>query len=92
MQVRRDGCPAVVKMVEKSLRLLLSSLDLSAVKAYVLRQCDKLHSGRASVQDFIFAPEVKLGQYVSELSAPPAAQVAMRRRKCDPLGTPPNLR
>jgi len=32
--VRRDGCPALVKMMEKSLRLLFTSRDLSQV-----RQC-----------------------------------------------------
>ncbi len=29
--VRRDGCPALVKMMEKSLRLLFTSRDLSQV-------------------------------------------------------------
>ena len=30
--VRRDGCPALVKMMEKSLRLLFTSRDLSQVR------------------------------------------------------------
>ena len=38
--VRRDGCPAVVKVLDKSLRLLFSTNDLSVVKAYLLRQED----------------------------------------------------
>ena len=31
--VRRDSCPAEAKMLEKCLRLLFTSCDLSAVKA-----------------------------------------------------------
>ena len=30
--VRRDGCPALVKMMEKSLRLLFTSRDLSQAR------------------------------------------------------------
>lgn len=33
--VRRDTCPAVQKMMEKSLRMLFTDPDLSAIKAYV---------------------------------------------------------
>lgn len=61
--VRRDGCPAVVKMVEKSLSILFNTKDLSAVKTYVQRQWLKILSDRVSVQDFIFAKEVRLGTY-----------------------------
>ena len=32
--VRRDGCPALVKMMEKSLRLLFTSRDLSQVSQH----------------------------------------------------------
>ena len=48
--VRRDGCPAEAKLLEKCLRLLFTTNDLSAVKAYALRQFDKTLSGRASLQ------------------------------------------
>ena len=53
--VRRDGCAAERKVLEKCLRLLFTSGDLSAVKAYMLRQCDKLQSGRASLVDYVIA-------------------------------------
>ncbi|KAG7168018.1 DNA polymerase zeta catalytic subunit-like 2, partial [Homarus americanus] len=49
--VRRDGCPAVSKILEKSLRLLFESKDVSQVKAYVQRQFLKLLQGRATLQD-----------------------------------------
>ena len=40
--MRRDTCPAERKVLEKSLRLLFATADLSAVNSYVLQQCDKL--------------------------------------------------
>eukprot|EP00966_Prymnesium_polylepis_P300201 6937551-Prymnesium_polylepis.1 len=82
--VRRDGCAAERKVLEKCLRLLFTSHDVSLVKAYLLRQCDKILAGRVSEQDYIFATEVKLGHYSSDATAPPAAQVAMNRQKLDP--------
>ncbi len=46
------------------------------VKAYVVRQFSKILAGRVSVQDFVFAKEVRLGTYVNESTRPPAAVVA----------------
>lgn len=82
--IRRDTCVAERKVQEKALKLLFATGDLSAVKAYVLRQCEKLQTGRAALSDYVFASEVRLGTYKSDLSAPPGAQVAMTRRRVDP--------
>ncbi|CAH1173828.1 unnamed protein product [Phaedon cochleariae] len=57
--VRRDGCPAVSKMLEKCLRILFETKDISQAKKYVLRQFDKIIAGRASIQDLIFAKEYR---------------------------------
>ncbi|KAG5883184.1 hypothetical protein JTB14_018200 [Gonioctena quinquepunctata] len=57
--VRRDGCPAVSKMLEKCLRLLFETKDLSLIKKYVLKQFSKIISGRASIQDLTFAKEYR---------------------------------
>ena len=57
--VRRDGCPAVSKLLEQSLRMLFSGRDLSVVKAYVEAQWTKILSNRVSIQDFVFAREVR---------------------------------
>ncbi|GLC63938.1 DNA polymerase zeta, partial [Pleodorina starrii] len=57
--VRRDSCPAVSKLLEQSIRLLFTSKDLSAVKAYLRRQWTKILANRVSVQDFVFAKEVR---------------------------------
>lgn len=59
VQVRRDACPAVAKLLEHSLRLLFSSRDLSRVKAYLRRQWSKIGAQRVSLQDFIFCKEVR---------------------------------
>jgi DNA polymerase zeta len=82
--VRRDGCPAERKVLEKSLRLLFTTTDLSAVKSFFLRQCDKLSTGRGALIDYVFASEVRLGTYKSNETAPPGAQVALHRSQLDP--------
>ncbi|KKF96380.1 DNA polymerase zeta catalytic subunit [Ceratocystis platani] len=61
--VRRDGTPGEQKIQEKVLRTLFDTADLSRVKAYFQRQCDKILRGHVSLQDFCFAKEVKLGAY-----------------------------
>uniref|UniRef100_A0A673FT76 DNA polymerase zeta catalytic subunit n=1 Tax=Sinocyclocheilus rhinocerous TaxID=307959 RepID=A0A673FT76_9TELE len=57
--VRRDGCPAVAKILERSLKLLFESRDISQVKQYVQRQCVKVLEAKASMQDLIFAKEYR---------------------------------
>lgn len=66
LQVRRDSCPAVAKIMEQAVRLLFRSDDLSRVKRYLRRQWRKILSGRVSIQDFIFCKEVP--------ASPPALQ------------------
>ncbi|CCK72263.1 DNA-directed DNA polymerase KNAG_0J01820 [Huiozyma naganishii CBS 8797] len=81
--IRRDGHPAQQKIVEKSLRLLFDTKDLSAVKKYVQEQFTKIEENNVSIQDFCFAKEVKLGAYKSEQTAPPGAVVAARQNEHD---------
>ncbi|KAF5890315.1 DNA polymerase zeta catalytic subunit, partial [Clarias magur] len=57
--VRRDGCPAVAKILERSVKLLFETRDISLVRQYVQRQCVKVLEGRASVQDLTFAKEYR---------------------------------
>ncbi|KZS92964.1 hypothetical protein SISNIDRAFT_478773 [Sistotremastrum niveocremeum HHB9708] len=77
--VRRDGIPAQAKMVERSLRILFRTQDLSQVKAYCQETWFKMHAGRASIQDFIFSKEVRLGTYSDKGPPPPGAAVAGQR-------------
>ena len=86
--VRRDSCPAVAKIMETCLRILFTSADLSAVRAYLERQWTRILAGRVSISDFIFAKEVRLGSYSTKGIAPPAALVATRAMASDPRAEP----
>ncbi|KAM9355265.1 DNA polymerase zeta catalytic subunit [Pholidichthys leucotaenia] len=57
--VRRDGCLAVSKILERSIKLLFETRDISQVKQFVQHQCVKILDGRASVQDLTFAKEYR---------------------------------
>ncbi|CAK9268152.1 unnamed protein product [Sphagnum jensenii] len=87
--VRRDSCAAVAKTLERSLRILFETQDLSQVKQYLQRQWSKILSGRISLHDFIFAKEVRLGTYSARASVlPPAAIVASKAMAVDPRAEP----
>ncbi|XP_057778168.1 DNA polymerase zeta catalytic subunit isoform X2 [Salvia miltiorrhiza] len=87
--VRRDTCAAVSKTMEQSLRIYFESQDIDKVKTYVLRQWTKILSGRVSIQDFVFAKEVRLGTYAERAySLPPAAIVATKSLRNDPRAEP----
>ncbi|PHH64053.1 hypothetical protein CDD81_5046 [Ophiocordyceps australis] len=86
--VRRDGTAAEQRIEEKALRLLFEQADLSQVKAYFQRQCDKIMRGAVSVHDFCFAQEVRLGSYSSRGPLPPGALVSSRRIMDDARAEP----
>ncbi|KAJ7547009.1 hypothetical protein O6H91_08G065000 [Diphasiastrum complanatum] len=87
--VRRDSCGAVVKCMERSLRILFETSDLSQVRQYLERQLQKILQGRISLKDFIFAKEVRLGTYSTKASVlPPAAIVASKAMAVDPRAEP----
>lgn len=55
----------------------------------MLRQWTKILSGRVSIQDFVFAKEVRLGTYAERAySLPPAAIVATKSLRNDPRAEP----
>ncbi|KAI4637669.1 hypothetical protein J4E83_000486 [Alternaria metachromatica] len=86
--VRRDGTPAEQKIEEKALKLLFRTSDLSQVKRYFQEQCAKIMEGRVSIQDFLFAKEVKLGTYSDRGPPPPGALIATKRMLADPRAEP----
>ena len=86
--VRRDGTPAEQKIEEKALKLLFRTADLSQVKSYFQEQCTKIMQGRISIQDFLFAKEVKLGTYSDRGPPPPGALIATKRMLADPRTEP----
>ncbi|KAF2741562.1 hypothetical protein EJ04DRAFT_571630 [Polyplosphaeria fusca] len=86
--VRRDGTPAEQKIEEKALKTLFRTSDLSEVKRYFQNQCTKIMTGRISIQDFLFAKEVKLGNYSDQGPPPPGAMIATKRMLADPRTEP----
>jgi DNA polymerase zeta len=82
--VRRDGCPAVAKIMEKSLKIFFAKSDVSELKQYLLKQWTKILENRISVQDFIIAKEVKLGSYSSDgKHLPPGAYLSSNKLNVD---------
>ncbi|KAI9569796.1 hypothetical protein HD554DRAFT_2087438 [Boletus coccyginus] len=77
--VRRDGVPAQAKMTETCLKILFRTQDLSEVKSYCYKTWSKILRNRISLQDFIFAKEVKMGTYSDKAPPPPGVAVAARR-------------
>ncbi|XP_060837644.1 DNA polymerase zeta catalytic subunit isoform X2 [Rhopalosiphum padi] len=57
--VRRDGCPAVSKILEKSLCILFETKDIAAVRCYIEKQFKKIFKGNVNIQDFLFAKEYR---------------------------------
>nr|XP_046147371.1 DNA polymerase zeta catalytic subunit-like isoform X1 [Oncorhynchus gorbuscha] len=57
--VHRDGCPAVSKILERSIKLLFETRDISLVKQFVQRQCVKVLEAKASMQDLTFTQEYR---------------------------------
>eukprot|EP00271_Cylindrocystis_brebissonii_P007773 TRINITY_DN21469_c0_g2_i1.p1 TRINITY_DN21469_c0_g2~~TRINITY_DN21469_c0_g2_i1.p1 ORF type:complete len:1040 (-),score=209.68 TRINITY_DN21469_c0_g2_i1:154-3132(-) len=87
--VRRDSCPAVAKTMERTLRMVFESKDLSQVKAYLQRQWMRILKDRVSIKDFVFAKEVRLGSYSARAAVlPPAAIVAAKAMAKDPRAEP----
>jgi DNA polymerase zeta len=59
--VRSDQCLTSVclQVLEKSLRLLFETQDVSLVKQYVTKQFQKILMGRVNLQDLVFAKEFR---------------------------------
>ncbi|KAL6361285.1 hypothetical protein LRP88_04752 [Fusarium phalaenopsidis] len=86
--VRRDGTPAEQKIEEKALRLLFETADLSQIKSYFQKQCQKIMRNNVSVQDFCFAKEVRLGTYSNKGPAPAGALISTKRMLEDARAEP----
>ncbi|XP_058192806.1 DNA polymerase zeta catalytic subunit-like [Rhododendron vialii] len=88
--VCKDTCGTVAKIMEQSLRIFFERKDINQFKAYLLRQWKRILSSRVSLQDFVFAKEVRLGTYSTRASSslPPAAIVAAKAMRTDPRAEP----
>ncbi|KAJ6604659.1 hypothetical protein DFH09DRAFT_1242601 [Mycena vulgaris] len=81
--VRRDGVLAQRKMTEKCLKILFRTQDLSEVKDYCYRSWQKLVESKASIEEFIFSKEVKMGTYSDKGPPPPGVALAARQAIMD---------
>lgn len=81
--VRRDGCPAVSKILERSIKLLFDTRDISQVKQFVQRQCVKVLDGRASLQDLTFAKEYRGSGAYRPGACVPALELTRRMMSYD---------
>lgn len=86
--VRRDGCPAVAKILERSIKILFETKDVSKVKRYVQNQFQKLNQGRIGLQDLVFAKEYRGRQYYKQGSCVPALEIAKRKLSVDRRSEP----
>lgn len=86
--VRRDGCPAAAKMLEKTLRILFETCDVSKVKEYVCRQFTKILSGRSSIQDLTFAKEFRGINGYKDRACVPSLTLARKWMLHDPRSEP----
>ncbi|XP_046849330.1 uncharacterized protein LOC124442867 isoform X2 [Xenia sp. Carnegie-2017] len=86
--VRRDTCPAVAKILEKSLRILFEERDVSLVKKFVQRQFVKMMKDRVSIQDFIFAKEYRGMKRYKPKACVPALEIARRHLSRDRRAEP----
>jgi DNA polymerase zeta len=86
--VRRDGTPAEQKIEEKALKILFETADLSQVKEYFQSQCSKIMRGAVSIQDFLFAKEIRLGSYSGKGPGPPGALISTKRMLEDARAEP----
>ncbi|OTB04699.1 hypothetical protein M426DRAFT_11334 [Hypoxylon sp. CI-4A] len=86
--VRRDGTPAEQMIEEKALKILFETADLSHVKSYFQKQCEKIMRGAVSMQDFCFAREVKLGTYSDRGPPPPGALISTKKMLEDARAEP----
>ncbi|XP_076819341.1 DNA polymerase zeta catalytic subunit-like isoform X2 [Clavelina lepadiformis] len=86
--VRRDGCPAVSKIVEKSLHILFTTRDVSQVKTYVKKQCAKLLDGSSTLQDCVIAKEYRGAKYYKPDAVVPSLLLARKLTVTDKRAEP----
>lgn len=86
--VRRDGCPAVQKVLERSLRLLFDYRDMSRLKQYLSEQWLKILQDRINLADFIIAKEYRGRDSYSPRACVAALEIANKLVRFDPRAEP----
>ena len=86
--VRRDGIPATVKMLEKSIRILFETKDLSEVKQYVQNQFRKVQAGSVCIRDLTFAKEFRGLRGYRPTACVPALELTRQAMRVDRRAVP----
>ena len=86
--VRRDGIPATVKMLEKSIRILFETKNLSEVKQYVMNQFRKIQTSSVSIQDLTFAKEFRGLKGYRPTACVPALELTRQAMRVDRRAVP----
>ncbi|XP_043488413.1 DNA polymerase zeta catalytic subunit isoform X1 [Polistes fuscatus] len=86
--VRRDGCFAVSKILEKSLKILFDTSDISLLKKYLIRQFNKILCRRVSIEDLTFAKEFRGLDGYKTNAVVPALELTRRLIRKDPRAIP----
>ncbi|XP_050532925.1 DNA polymerase zeta catalytic subunit [Daktulosphaira vitifoliae] len=86
--VRRDGCPAVSKILEKSLCILFETKSIASVRKYVDKQFKKIFKGNVNIQDFLFAREYRGRRGYKPGACVPALELAKQWSAVDRRAEP----
>ncbi|GBP39440.1 DNA polymerase zeta catalytic subunit [Eumeta japonica] len=86
--VRRDGCPAGVKLLQKSLCELFDSADVSKVKQIITATLSRLADGRLPHHELLFTREYNGPHGYRPGAAAPPAEIAKRLASHDRRAVP----
>ncbi|KYM99710.1 DNA polymerase zeta catalytic subunit [Cyphomyrmex costatus] len=78
----------VLQILEKALKILFETKDVSLVKQYVIRQFDKIFQRRVSILDLTFAKEFRGMRGYKANACVPALELTRRLIKKDPRAVP----
>lgn len=78
----------ILQILEKALKILFDTKDISLVKQYVTRQFDKIFQQRVSIQDLTFAKEFRGIRGYKASACVPALELTRRLIRKDPRAVP----
>jgi DNA polymerase zeta len=78
----------ILQILEKSLKILFDTKDVSLVKSYAIRQFEKIFQQRVSIQDLTFAKEFRGMRGYKANACVPALELTRRLIKKDPRAIP----
>ena len=86
--VRRDTCAIVSKMLERSVKILFTTKDVSQVHQYVKKQWTNILEGKSNLHNFVFAKEYRGIKGYRPTACVPALEIAKRRLLHDKYSEP----